>query len=164
MSLWLRLLWIYFRNFSKKKLNPLGVSVVGLMALPNDLDIYGHINNGRYLTLMDLGRIDLIWRTGMGGMAKKYQWSPLVGAVRIRYRKSLRVFQSFEIHTRILGWDQKWFYMEQTFRRGRREMVRATVQGLFRGPEGNIPPARVLHSLGFAENSPLPPSHFLDFA
>ena len=27
---------------------------------PNDLDTNAHMNNGRYLTLMDLGRFDLM--------------------------------------------------------------------------------------------------------
>ncbi len=154
MNLWLRLLWVYWRAFRGKRLGLLEVSVVPLIVLPGDLDIYGHMNNGRYLTLMDLGRMDLLFRTGMGKIAGKHRWGPLVGQVTIRYRKSLKLFQPFEIHTRITGWDEKWFYIEQTFRRGRRELASASVQGLFRGPDGNVKPESVLHALHFNGKNP----------
>ena len=39
-------------------------SVVRFRVWPNDLDTNLHMNNGRYLTLMDLGRLDLLLRNG----------------------------------------------------------------------------------------------------
>ncbi len=161
MNLWLRLFWIYLGTFWRPRLEVLERSVISLAAFPNDLDVYGHMNNGRYLTLMDLGRIDLILRTGLGKVAKEHRWFPLVGTVNIRYRKSLKVFQGFEIHTRILGWDEKWFYIEQTFWRQRKQMAKATVRGLFRGSHGNVPTAVILRAVGFHQASPaLPKSTF----
>ena len=129
-------------------------SNLNFTVFPNDLDIYLHMNNGRYLTLMDLGRMDWIWRTGLWRTARKNRWAPLVAASTIRYRKSLRLWQRFSLHTRILGWDHKWFYIEQVFRRGERLMASATVLGLFRGPKGNVPPREVLEALGLSMDSP----------
>ena len=155
MNLWLRLWWIQWHASKKKPLGILEESVIRLPVILSDLDGYGHMNNSRYLSLMDLGRIDLMLRTGMGNTAKKNRWFPLVGSVHIQYRKSLHLFQIFELHTRILGWDNQWFYLEQHFIRDGREMARAAVRGLFRGVRGSVTPQTVLDTLGIRETSPI---------
>jgi acyl-CoA thioesterase FadM len=43
-------------------LDLLGESVVRFRVWPGDLDFNLHMNNGRYLTLMGLGRLDLMAR------------------------------------------------------------------------------------------------------
>jgi len=50
-----------------RRASPLGSTDVGRMTfrvVPTDLDVLGHMNNGVYFSLMDLGRIDLMIRTG----------------------------------------------------------------------------------------------------
>ena len=42
----------------------LGISYLTLRVCPGDLDTSLHMNNGRYWTLMDLGRTDLMLRSG----------------------------------------------------------------------------------------------------
>ena len=37
--------------------------------MPNDLDFNGHVTNGRYFTLADLGRLDFAIRTGSARIA-----------------------------------------------------------------------------------------------
>ena len=37
-----------------------------MRVLPNDLDLLWHMNNGRYLSLMDQGRVDLMVRRACG--------------------------------------------------------------------------------------------------
>lgn len=151
MNLWLRLFWIYARSLFAGHLKILEASTILLVTLPNDMDIYGHMNNGRYLTLMDLGRIDLIVRTGLGKASQSNRWSPLVGSVNIRYRRSLKSFQGFALRTRMIGWDEKWFYIEQTFWHRRKIVARALVQGLFRARDGNVPTTLVLRSINSSE-------------
>ena len=159
MNLFFRLLKLFLSRPFKKQLGPLDSSVLKFKVFPNDLDIYLHMNNGRYLTLMDLGRMDWIWRTGLAKTARKNRWNPLVAASTIRYRKSLRLWQDFTLHTRILGWDEKWFYIEQLFKCGERLMARAVVLGLFRGPKGNILPSEILKLLHhFTPSQELPAS------
>ena len=68
MNLWLRLIWLFLTTpFRPRLAIPTDVSVLGLRVLPNDLDLSLHMNNGRYLTVMDLGRLDLILRSGLAG-------------------------------------------------------------------------------------------------
>ena len=158
MNLWIRLLKVWLGSMTRPKLGVLDESVVRLRVWPNDLDVYGHMNNGRYLTIMDLGRIDLIWRTGMGRVTRQKRWLPLVASVHMHYKKSLRPFRAFELHTRILGWDKQWFYLEQYFTCEGKEMARGAVRGLFRSAGSSLPPQEVLDALGSKIHSPVVPA------
>ncbi len=155
MNLFLRLLYVLLCAVLKRKnLGFLEKSILKLCVFPNDLDIYGHMNNGRYQTLMDLGRIDWIIRVGLGVPAKQFGWKPLVATVKMQYKKSLHLFESFEIHTRIICWDEKWFFVEQIFTKEGEVAAMGIVKGLFRGPQGNVPTEKVLKSLGLQTVSP----------
>ncbi|GAC28971.1 acyl-CoA thioesterase [Brumicola pallidula] len=46
--------------------------------MPNDLDVNMHVNNGRYLTLCDLTRVDFFVRSGIAGLMLKHKWSPII--------------------------------------------------------------------------------------
>ncbi len=157
MSLLFRLLWVLLTGIFRKRLKPLEASVLYLPVLPNDLDIYLHMNNGRYQTLMDLGRMDWILRTGLGKTAEKNEWKPLVASVKMTYRKALTVFQGFELHTRIIFWNDKWFFLEQIFERNGTVVAWGLVKGLFRGPQGNVPSKEVLAALQADLVPPEPP-------
>ena len=65
MNLWLRLILQLLKSRFAAALEPLGTSVRRGRVWPTDLDVSLHMNNGRYLTLMDLGRLDLMLRTGV---------------------------------------------------------------------------------------------------
>jgi len=127
---------------------------------PSDLDVNLHMNNGRYLTLMDLGRADLIVRSGLGPAFLRNRWKPTLGGASIRFRKSLRPFQSFTLTTRMVCWDEKWLYLEQKFEAAENVYAAATVKGLFVGPRGPVPTAEVLEAtgLGLDSSPPMPES------
>lgn len=139
-------------------LEPLGESVVRFRVWPNDLDTNWHMNNGRYLTLMDLGRFDLVARTGLMRALVRNGWRPLVGAATVRFLRSLSPFQRYELKSRILGWDEKWFYFEQRFERAGQAVAVGWVKGLLRGRDGNVAPRDVVAAVGQSPKSPpLPP-------
>lgn len=154
MNLLLRLLWKLLTLRLRPRLEPLGTSVLRFRVWPNDLDLNVHMNNGRYLSVMDLGRFDLTFRTGLGRAMLRGRWRPLVGGVTLRYRRSLDPFQAYELHTRVLGWDEKWFFLEQRFIRGGHLMAAGVVKALFRGPAGNVPTAEVARLMDLPPESP----------
>ena len=157
MNLFIRLAWVAITALFKKRLSLPEESVLKFRVWPNDLDIYGHMNNGRYLTLMDLGRMDLIFRTGLIRVAQKRRWSPLVASSRIKYKKALSFFQSYELHSRILCWDDKWFFIEQRFVRHGHEVASGWIKGLFYGPNGKVPTREVVAALDPQALSPAVP-------
>ncbi len=116
MNLIFRMIYLFLSTLFKPRLNvPEDTSRVDLMVLLNDLDTNWHMNNGRYLTIMDLGRLDLILRSGLMGMMLKMKAVPILSAATIRYRLPLNPFQSYRLETNIIWWDEKWVYMEQRF-------------------------------------------------
>src|SRR5699024_1195475 len=68
---------------------------------PTDLDILRHMNNGKYLSLMDVGRYDLMQRNGVLALFKEQGWYPVVVNQTISYRKSLNPGMKFTMESRI---------------------------------------------------------------
>ncbi|MBV9773334.1 MAG: thioesterase family protein [Gemmatimonadetes bacterium] len=154
MNLLFRTLYVLLAALRRERLGPLDESTVTFRVLPNDLDVNLHMNNGRYLTLMDLGRLDLIARIGILGEIRRRRWMPVIGAQKIRYRRSLKPFQKYQLRSRLLCWDDKWFFMEQRFEHRGHLMAIALVKGLFLGPEGQVPTQRVVEVAGVEIASP----------
>jgi len=154
MNLLIRVLIVWISAFIRKPLGILQESRIAGMVLPNDLDIYFHMNNGRYLTFMDLGRFDLILRTGIRKPAKQNGWNPIVAATWIRYRKPLFCFQRFDLKTKVVGWSDRWFVMEQKITCSGKLHTQAYIKGVFVGPKGVVRTQDVLHCLGHDAPSP----------
>lgn len=138
--------------------------------MPNDLDFNMHMNNGRYLTIMDLGRLDLILRTGLLKIMVQQKSVPILASASIRYRLSLDPFQKYTLQTQILGWDEKWFYIEQRFLMGsgpKKGDVAAIglVKGCFfnNTSKSTVPTPQVLGAIGYHYASPALPQHVTDW-
>ena len=129
-------------------------------ALPRDCDTNLHLNNARYLSLMDLGRLSLVGRMGLGSSMLKQKWGAVVGAVELEFLSEIRMFAAFDLTTRIVGWDPKWFYMEQRFERAGKLAAVGRVQGLFRGRGRSVPTAEVIAEVGPWVTSPELPRSF----
>jgi acyl-CoA thioesterase FadM len=105
---------------------------------PTDLDELRHVNNGVYLSMMDLPRLDLLMRSGLWRRFRAAGIYPVVASQTITYRKSLRLWQRFEIETRILGYDDRAVYLEQRFVAGGEVYARGYVKGRFLRRTGGV--------------------------
>lgn len=83
--------------------------------LPLDLDVFGHMNNGRYLQMMDLSRVNWMSRSGVLRAMFSRRWGALIGGACVRFRRSLKLFQRYQIETRLLSWDQRWWFIQHRF-------------------------------------------------
>lgn len=116
MNLWLRLLAYLLTARRRPVLSlPGDASVLRFRAWPSDLDLSLHVNNGKYLSLMDLGRLDLMVGAGLMRAIVRHRWTPIASNVLIRYRRELRAFQRFRLETRLLTWDATNVVIEQVF-------------------------------------------------
>ena len=86
-----------------------------LRVMPNDTDILRHVNNGIYLSLMDLGRMDLMIRSGKWQQLRKLGWYPVATNTTLTYRRSLQAWQRYVLETKVIGFDDKAMYVEQRF-------------------------------------------------
>jgi acyl-CoA thioesterase FadM len=165
MNLWFRLAWTVLAAWlGKRRAGLFDTTVLHLRVLPNDLDFNGHVNNGRYLTLGDLGRIDYVMRTGAAKVALRLRAMPIVGDAVAKFRRDLKPFERFTLHTRLLGWDEKWTYMEHRFVRAGRVVGVVTMRGLFRSATGPIAPSTLLAAMGMEQSSPALPAWALTWS
>ena len=95
-----------------RRLGPHEISRIRLTTLLTDIDLLRHMNNGRYLSLFDLGRWDLLVRTGLWDVMKKYGWYAVVSSETVTFRKSLNLWQKFDVESRMIGHDDKAVYLE----------------------------------------------------
>jgi YbgC/YbaW family acyl-CoA thioester hydrolase len=154
MNLIFRLLYVILRASRAGKIKPLETAEAKFFVLPNDLDIFMHMNNGRYLTMMDLGRVDLMVRSGFFAEARKRGWYPVIANATIDYKKSLKLFERYTIATRMTHWDERWFYMEQQFITGDRVAATAIVKAMMRSKNGMVSPQEALAAINYHEPSP----------
>ncbi len=158
MNLWLRLLGVFIAALFRPRLGWLGESRLRFRVMPHDLDINIHMNNARYMALMDLGRLDLILRSGLWRPLLRQRWQAVLGAAVVRFRRPLRPFQALALTSRVLGWDEKWLYIEHRIEAGGTLACQAVVRAAFVAPHGLVPPARLAALLGHSAPSPeLPP-------
>ena len=158
MNLYLRLLKVLARMLFAARQDVLAESRLAFRVWPNDLDLNMHMNNGRYLTFMDLGRIYLLSATGIFRHVVRRRWSPVLSAAEINYIRPLGPLQAFELVTRILTWDEKYFYLEQRFERAGRLCAVATVRGLFLARGQAVPTAELLRVAGVPTSPPPMPA------
>ena len=86
-----------------------------MRVLPTDLDILGHMNNGVYLSIMDLGRMDLMIREGFWAKLRAQKMYPVMVSETITFRRSLHPWERFILETRVIGVDDKALFVEQRF-------------------------------------------------
>jgi len=105
----------WFRSRRASKLHVHDVGRTDFRVLPTDLDVLGHMNNGVYFSIMDLGRMDLMIRAGSWAKLKQHGFYPVASNETITFRKSLQPWQRFTLETRIVGYDDKAVFVEQRF-------------------------------------------------
>lgn len=131
MNLLFRLLWLRLRGKSCDGLTLWDTASTPFRVAPTDLDLLRHMNNGKYLSILDVARIDLLTRSGFWAVLKERGWYPVVAGQTITYRKSLKLGQRFEVRTRIIGFDDRWGFIEQTFVSGETVYAQAIVRTRF---------------------------------
>jgi acyl-CoA thioesterase FadM len=159
----LRLIGAGISLMGKSKADLLASTTVRLRVWPNDLDFNLHVNNGRYLALADIGRIHWFLTTGILVVARRRGATPVIGDAIAKFRRDLRLFQTFELHTRLIGCDHKWTFMEHRFVRSGRVLGVVAVRGVFRGPDGPLDPTELAADLAQSANSPQLPDWAASF-
>ncbi|NYF97131.1 acyl-CoA thioesterase [Janibacter cremeus] len=111
----LRIAWTLATAKRRGGVAPDQPATLRLRVLPNDIDLAGHMNNGVYFSMADLGRIDLMIRSGWGRALLRHRVSPVVMQETMTFRTSLAPMQAYELQSVIAGWDRVSVYCEQRF-------------------------------------------------
>ena len=115
---YLRLARVVLTEARKPRQSVLDVHHLPMRCLPRDNDLFVEMNNGRILTLFDLGRFAMSVRVGLSEVLRRERWGLVVAGSSVRYRVRIRPFQAYEIRTELMGWDDRFFYFQQGMWRG----------------------------------------------
>jgi acyl-CoA thioesterase FadM len=118
MNLYLRLFWLLLTYRFKPKLAFGETLIQHRRTWPSDIDINGHMNNGRYLTIVDLATIEMFLRTGLLFKIFKIGWRPMSGGAIITYRRGLLPMSTYELHFTLDSRDGRWNYFKFEFVQG----------------------------------------------
>jgi acyl-CoA thioesterase FadM len=97
------------------KLELYGVSRVRFRTWPSDIDVFRHMNNGVYFSILDHGRSDMLFRTGLAAQLRAAGVYAVVAGETMTFRKSLLPWQAFVVETTVAGFDERSIYLEQRF-------------------------------------------------
>ena len=155
----LRLPWQLWRHRRDPPLAILEEHVSRHVCWPWDLDFWGELNNGRTLTLYDLGRVPWSGRIGLIRALRREGWAVTVAGASVRYRRRVRAFDRLVMRTRAVGWDARFVYVEQAMwlRSGPHRGECAShvlLRAATTDRRGLIPPADVLAAMGIEAAPP----------
>jgi acyl-CoA thioesterase FadM len=155
MNLFLRLLLLFLTAPFRARCDILGPARKRFIVWPPDLDVLWHVNNGVYLSMLDVARVDLLLRSGIAGRLRSLGFYPVVAAETIRFRRSLQLFQAFDVETKVIGWDEKAFIIQHRFLRGEELVAEAVIRSRFlRRRGGTVSSAELLEVAGKSGPSP----------
>ncbi|KAE8389575.1 hypothetical protein BDV23DRAFT_157014 [Aspergillus alliaceus] len=127
-----RAAWLRFRSRSRPVLAP--DSKTPAVFLPSITSTYApllecdynlHKSNSTYFTDLDASRSYLLSYLCYDGLAKvdrelaaegkKGMLAAIIGSVTTSFKKEIRIFQEYEVWSRIITWDRKWLYIVTHF-------------------------------------------------
>lgn len=110
----IRLFWQFFKHRNDAAMDVGDMHVSHHFCLPWDLDMWAELNNGRTLTLYDMGRMPMAKKAGLIDALKRNHWGLTVAGSSVRYRKRIVMFDRIEMRSRAICADARFLYLEQS--------------------------------------------------
>ena len=159
MNLYFRLFWLFFwRIHHCDRIKFSETSKLSFTVLPFDCDINLHMTNSRYPAFMDLARTYMISEVGVMKKFLKLKWMPIVNASELTFFREIKPFEKFEIETKMVGWDEKYYYIEHRFITARGLHCIAHVRGVFVCKGKQVPIKDLVREAGHIGDDPEMPS------
>ena len=121
---------------------------------PWDLDPWRELNNGRTLTLYDLGRLPLARRAGVDRVLRAKGWGLTVAGNTTRYRRRVQIFDRLDMVSRCIGWDARFIYMDQSMWKADECTSHMIIRSAIVGKSGIVPPKELIAAMGQGVDSP----------
>ncbi|MEO8296755.1 MAG: thioesterase family protein [Burkholderiales bacterium] len=108
MNLYLRLCWVILRSLFRARRSVHEATTLELRVWPNDLDVNRHMNNGRFMSIVDLAIVELLMRTGFMSVVRSLGGHIVVGGSLITFRQQLTPFAKYRLQLQYLGCNPHW--------------------------------------------------------
>ncbi len=141
----------------RRELSPFAFqSVLHFRCWPDDVDFNLHMGNSSYNKLSDFARYAHLVKMGFSGNV-----SGANGGIYMRFKRAIRPFEAFSLHTRVAAMNSKWVFIEHAFVVNNRVkaaglckiVIKRTQQpGGRSGSAGTQPPVDVFRYLGYDTN------------
>lgn len=94
-----------------------------------EIDVFGHKSNSTYFSDLDVARTHFVTTmfsraieefrgsTTMNGLSRqpKSAFTMPLGAVSCVFKRELKPYEAYDMWTKVLAWDEKWFYLVTHF-------------------------------------------------
>ncbi len=154
MRMYLRLLLvILLSSFRRQNLAITDESVLELTCMPWDC-VLRYLGNDRFYAFMDLGRVDLLFRLGWARAVLKKKWNPFVVTSYIQYRCPVGMFQKVTVHTKLIYWDSRFFWMEHEIKQNDTTLASALSKNAARSRRGIVSTSLIFFILSESSDPP----------
>ena len=148
MNLYFRLIFVILNAFRRSTIVESNLyNEITTHVMPNDLDINLHMNNGRYLTICDLTRVDLFVRSGLAKVMLKNNWHPIVAANSMTFIRPLSLFDKIKVTMEITHVDEKFFYSVHNIYKKGALVAEGTSKAVVIGKKGSLNPSFVIEKV-----------------
>lgn len=161
MNLFFRFLRIFLPAFfSRTHTHLMDLHIIRSAVWLGDQDPMGHMTNSRYSSFTDLAVMNYMGRTGALKAFRKRGWLPVIQYESFAYLRMLRYPQKFEVHTRLIGWEDTRLVFQHTFLSGDRIHAESTMIARLTGRKKlRVTAEMAMEALGVTlESPPLPPA------
>ena len=124
---------------------------------PWDIDMFFELNNGRSLSIYDLGRLPLAHRAGFLKLIRTQKWGMSMAGATVRWRHRVTVFQRFEMRSGVLGRDDRFLYLHQTMWRKGKALSSVVYRVAVTDKNGILHTQKVADALGIPDWNPKMP-------
>lgn len=116
------------------------VSRLRFRVQPWDVDLNVHLTNGRYPQLMDVGRMDVLVRSGQLWPLLRQGYRFIAVEQHLVFRRELKLGQRFELHSEVTGRHRRALVFSQRFLVGDVEHALGAVNVVLLGAHGVASP------------------------
>lgn len=127
--------------------------------LPQHIDFNMHINNAKYLEFFERGRWNHSVQTGSFNQLLRHGYNFIVAGIDIGYIRELKLFQNFDLETSYVGWDEKYFYLEQRCTVNGKIHSYALVKAVYTKKGKPVAPAKIFTALKMNVDAVKMPEH-----
>lgn len=149
-----RQFWIYYRHkLRKTRTNVFDDVIIHSRYGFGDLDLYWHMNNSRFIRHCDFARYAFLLETGLWDVVSKRRKSGIsnaflvVSAFQGQYRQSIRLGDRFQVVSRLHGWDENAFYMEQLMILEKNQQIAFSLLGRCTSVSRQLTPQMIINDL-----------------
>jgi len=148
MNRWLRTLITFIRAQFLKDIKPDEETSLNFRVWITDIDL-SIMNNAAMLSITEMGRIDLMIRTGFLTHVRRNRLYVPLASISAQFRRPLKRFQKFQLKTQLIYWDEKWIYISHRILREEKIIAVALAKCTVKKGTELIPFESIIHKLNW---------------